>query len=119
MFIYPFLADAIGFEEEFNVMQQHTLNVSYYCVYAIVLLILAALIINHIKLKTLFTNSLVPFFVLFALHPAWLLRILKLEQPSTLEISSYVFLGLAVLWFVIFLIIMKKPLKAQATSEGL
>ena len=90
---------------------------SYYSVYAIVLLLAIALVVNHIKLKKLFTNSLVPFLILFALHPAWTLRILKLEKPSSLEITSYVFVGLAVLWFVVILFITKKPAKTPAKSE--
>ena len=116
MFIYPFLADVQAIEEEYIALEQ-AFNVSYFSVYAIVLLFAIALVVNHIKLKKLFTNTLVPFLILFALHPAWTLRILKLEKPSTLEITSYVFFGMAVLWFVVIFFITKKPAQTPAKSE--
>ncbi|MCD4655915.1 MAG: hypothetical protein K8S87_00075 [Planctomycetes bacterium] len=116
MFIYPFFADAQTFSEEFTALK-HAFNVSYFSVFAIVLLFAISLVVNHIKLKKLFTNSLAPFLILFTLHPAWTLRILKLEKPSTLETTSYVFFGLAVLWFIVILIITKKPAETPAKSE--
>ncbi|MCK5345008.1 MAG: hypothetical protein KAR20_16470 [Candidatus Heimdallarchaeota archaeon] len=116
MFISFVLANAQASDEEFFAMK-HAVSMSYVSLYAIVLLIVIALIINHLRFKKLFRNTLVPFFVLFALHPAWLLRALKLEKASTLEILSYVFLGLAVLWFVVFLFIKKKPVEKPVNAE--
>ena len=118
MFISFVLANAQASDEEFFALKQ-AFNMSYVSVYAIVLLIVLALIFNHLRFRKLFTNTLLPFFVLFALHPVWFLRVLKLEKASTLEILSYVFLGLAVLWFVVLIFIKKKPVESsEKTNEA-
>jgi len=116
MNLYYFLADVAEWEQEFAA-QKEALNFSFCSTFGIVLILIIAIIVNHIRFKTLFTKSLIPFILFFIIHPAWFMLPFNVSS-NALTLSSYGYLGLGVLWFVIFIIITKKPVKsAPAESE--
>ena len=112
---FQLIADSAKLIQEHAAFTQ-AVNVSYYSVYAIVLILMAAMIVNHMRLKTLFTKALTPFFLLFAIHPAWLMTLIDVNNTFHV-IASYVFAGLGVAWFIIFIFITKKPEKPAESKQ--
>ena len=115
------IIDSAKYEQEYLSLHR-SIDVSYYCAFGLVVIMMLAIIVNHVKLKKLFTDSLIPYYAMFVMHPAWFSALVSVQifyiNGYVREIWSYAYLALAIIYFFIFLMITNKRAKTEKAKAA-